>query len=207
MTKCIIFDFDGTLSDSIQIFIKAYNDFAEKEGYNQVSIEELDDLKKMSIPERCRHLNFPMRSIPFAAPKLYRFIRESKASLPLFPGIKQMLDELSSRGIHIAIISSNASDIINHCLKSNGIHYIHDIFSSKYIFSKDKMIKKLLKQYNYSREEVFYVGDEQRDIDACMKSGLRAVWASWGYDHESLISGEASKAAVPDDIVDFALRT
>ncbi|OXS80003.1 hypothetical protein B1B05_00505 [Domibacillus enclensis] len=206
MTKCVIFDFDGTISDSIQIFIKAYNLLAEKEGYNQVALEDLEDLKKMSIPERCRHLNFPMRSIPFAAPKLYRFVRESKADLPLFPGIKQMLDELNSRGIQVAIISSNASDIIEHCLKSNGVDYVHDILSSKYIFSKDKMIKKLLKQYNYGPSDVFYVGDEQRDIDACNKTGLRAVWASWGYDHESLISGETTKAAVPDDIVDFALK-
>lgn len=206
MAKCVIFDFDGTLSDSIKVFIQAYNIFASKEGYNQVAFEELDDLKKMSIPERCRHLNFPLRSIPFAAPKLYRYVRESQESLPLFPGIKKMLDELHRRGIHIAIISSNAGDIIENCLKTNGIHYVKDILSSKYIFSKDKMIKKLLKQYNYSKEDVFYVGDEQRDIDASIKSGLRVVWASWGYDDESLISGATTKAGVPEDVVNFASK-
>ncbi len=207
MAKCVIFDFDGTISDSIQVFIQAYNSFAAKEGYNQVALEELGDLKKMSIPERCKHLNFPMRNIPFAAPKLYKYIRESQASLPLFPGIKQMLDKLNQHGIHVAIISSNAGDIIENCLKANGIHYVKDILSSKYIFSKDKLIKKLLKQYDYSPKEVIYVGDEQRDIDASIKSGLRVLWASWGYDDESLISGETSKAGVPEDIVEFALKT
>ncbi|OLN21630.1 hypothetical protein BTO30_13960 [Domibacillus antri] len=204
--KCVIFDFDGTLSDSIKVFIQAYNNFAEAEGYNKVALDELDDLKKMSIPERCRHLNFPMRSIPFAAPKLYRYVRETRETLPLFSGIKQMLDELNSRGIHIAIISSNASDIIKNCLESNGINYIHDVLSSKYIFSKDKLIKKLLKQYSYTSEDAFYVGDEQRDIDASKKSGLRAVWVAWGYDDESLISGSDFKAAAPDDIVDYAAK-
>lgn len=206
MAKCVIFDFDGTLSDSLQVFINAYNNFAEKEGYIKVNPEDLDDLKKMSIPERCHHLNFPMRNIPFAAPKLYRYIRESRETLPLFPGVKQMLDELNSRGIHIAVISSNASDIIKNCLESNGINYVHDILSSKYIFSKDKLIKKLLKQYGYTAEDAFYAGDEQRDIDASKKSGLRVVWTSWGYDDESLINGPDFKAATPDDIVDFASR-
>ena len=204
MTKCIIFDFDGTLSNSIQIFIKAYNKFAEAEGYNKVAFEELDDLKKMSIPERCRYLNFPIRNIPFAAPKLYRHVRDMKETLPLFPGIKQMLDDLHSQGIHISIISSNASDIIDNSLKSNGIHYVKDILSSKYIFSKDKLIKKFLKQYQYTPSDAFYVGDEQRDIDACKKTGLPFIWASWGYDDESLISGTDYKAATPDDIVHFA---
>jgi phosphoglycolate phosphatase len=206
MTKCVIFDFDGTLSDSIQVFIQAYNDFAEQEGYKKVALEELDDLKKMSIPERCRHLNFPMRNIPFAAPKLYRYIRETRETLPLFPDIKEMLDELNSRGIKIAVISSNASDIIKNCLESNGINYVHDILSSKYIFSKDKLIKKLLKQYDYTSEDAFYTGDEQRDIDASKRAGLRVVWASWGYDDESLITGPDFKATTPDDIVGFASR-
>lgn len=65
MVKYIIFDFDGTLVDSKDVFIEAYNQLAEKHNYKQIKNEELEELRKLSIRERCKALNFPMYKIPF----------------------------------------------------------------------------------------------------------------------------------------------
>ncbi|MFL0364000.1 HAD-IA family hydrolase [Pseudobacillus sp. 179-B 2D1 NHS] len=186
MVKYMVFDFDGTLANSIELFIAGYNDLAAKEGYREMKIEDIDLLKKMTIPERCRHLNFPMRSIPLAAPKLYRYLRKSEKCLPFYPGIKDMLDQLNQQGIKMAIISSNATDIIARSLKAHQIDYIEDILCSKHIFTKDKLMKKLMNKHRLKPSDVLYVGDEERDISASKRAGIKVVWVAWGYDDEAI---------------------
>ncbi|MBM7649226.1 phosphoglycolate phosphatase [Bacillus ectoiniformans] len=193
MTKLIIFDFDGTLANSLEVFLKGYNELALEHGYKKVEACDIDALSKMSIPDRCRYLGFPMRNIPLVATKLYRHVRQSKESLQFFPGIKEMLTELKSRGYELAIISSNATDIIESALESNQMNYFDEILCSKHIFTKDKMIKKLLKKTKTKTSEAIYVGDEERDIIACKKAGVRVIWAEWGYDDE-----EVALKALPD---------
>ena len=186
MVKYIVFDFDGTLANSLELFIAGYNDLAAKEGYREVKIEDIDFLSKMTIPERCRHLNFPMRNIPVAATKIYRYLRKSEKGLPLYSGIQDMLDQLNQQGLKLAIISSNATDIISRSLKTHQIDYIDDILCSKHIFSKDKLMKKLMNKYKLKPSDVLYVGDEERDILASKKAGIKVVWVAWGYDDEEI---------------------
>lgn len=54
MLKYVVFDFDGTLVDSQDIFVPIYNQLAEKHGYKTVSEVEIEPLRKLSIPERCK---------------------------------------------------------------------------------------------------------------------------------------------------------
>ncbi|WP_338754302.1 HAD-IA family hydrolase [Bacillus sp. FJAT-52991] len=197
MPKYIVFDFDGTLANSLTLFIEAYNEMAEREGYRIVQESDLEPLSKMSIPERCKYLNFPLRNIPFAAPKIYRYVRESNIGFQFFPGIKELLDELKEKGYRLAIISSNAKDIISQSLKTHQVDYFDEILCSKFIFSKDKMIKKLLNKYKLTPSDALYVGDEERDITACSKAGIKVIWAGWGYD-----AAEVALKANPDYIAE-----
>ncbi len=50
MQKYIVFDFDGTLVDSQNIFVPIYNQIAEKHGYKTVREEEIEHLRKLTMP-------------------------------------------------------------------------------------------------------------------------------------------------------------
>ncbi|MDM5154786.1 HAD-IA family hydrolase [Bacillus sp. DX1.1] len=182
MVKYIIFDFDGTLVDSKDVFIEAYNQLAEKHNYKQIKNEELEELRKLSIRERCKALNFPMYKIPFFVPELYALYKDSIKDVVLIDGVKELLDELTKRGYRLAIISSNAEENIRQFLLHNEIKNVKEVFCSKNIFGKDKVIKKFLKEKKLQTEEVLYVGDEQRDVVACKKIGVEIIWVGWGYD-------------------------
>jgi phosphoglycolate phosphatase len=54
-----------------------------------------------------------------------------------------------------------------------------------------------LKAFQLRKEEIIYVGDEVRDIQACKKSKVQVIGASWGYDQR-----EALILASPDYIAD-----
>ena len=70
--KYIVFDFDGTLVDSQNIFVPIYNQLAEKHGYKTVKEDEIEHLRKLTMPERCKQLNVPLYKLPILALEFYK---------------------------------------------------------------------------------------------------------------------------------------
>lgn len=182
MIKYIIFDFDGTLVDSLDIAITAANQLAEKYKFRPIHKTDMDHLRKLSIPDKCKYLGFPLYKLPLWAPEFYTLYKHSSDKLTLFDGMKKILDELNSLGYQIAIISSNSEHIIREFLHNNNVDYIKNIFCSKYVFGKDVIIKRFLKDQRVGSAEVIYVGDEHRDVVACKKTGIKVIWVEWGFD-------------------------
>ncbi|XKO56771.1 HAD-IA family hydrolase [Lysinibacillus fusiformis] len=205
--KTIIFDFDGTLADSTAVFASAWNTLAQKYKFKGIELKEIDTLKKLSISERSKLFDFPMYKLPMILPQFYKLYRQSLNDVHLFAGMKEVLLELDKRGYKILIISSNSKDNIVEFLKINGIHCVTDVLCSNRIFSKDKVMKKFLKESNVSSSEVVYIGDEQRDIVACKKAGIPIIWVEWGYDAIEVIQNEEPeyKVATPDEILEIIL--
>jgi len=196
MIKCIIFDFDGTLVDSKDVFVSVFNQLAAKYNFKKMKQADIEHLRKLSIMERCKLLNFPLYKLPFLASELHRQYKNHLKNLVLFDGIKELLDALKNRGFGLAIISSNSVENIKELLQTNHIDYINDIFSANNFFGKDKVIKKFLKVNQLKESEAIYIGDEQRDIVASKKNGVRVIWVGWGYDVIDL-----AKKEQPDFIV------
>ncbi|MFJ7406604.1 MULTISPECIES: HAD-IA family hydrolase [unclassified Lysinibacillus] len=188
--KHIIFDFDGTLADSTEVLASVWNIIAKKYDFKEVQLEDIDSLKKISITERSKLFNFPLRKLPIILPQFYRLYQQSLKEVHLFHGMKDVLKEIESKGYTIAIISSNSKDNILEFLNMNGINHVSEVLCSSHIFGKDKVIKKYLKEANIKRSDVLYVGDEQRDIIACKKVGIPIIWVDWGYDAMEVIQSE-----------------
>ncbi|WP_028400128.1 HAD-IA family hydrolase [Ectobacillus panaciterrae] len=203
MIKYIIFDFDGTLVDSKDVTIAAFNQLADKYKYKKMKKEDLESLRKLSIRERCKLLDFPIYKIPFMAAEFYNLYKGSIHHVVLLDGIKDVLEELKSKGYHLAIISSNSENNIREFLQRNHIYHIDEILCSNKIFGKDKVIKKFLKTHKLKNTEVIYVGDEQRDIVACKKSDVKVIWVGWGYDAIEVVEQENPDYIVhtPEEIV------
>ena len=195
MTKYIIFDFDGTLVDSKNVLFTIYNQIAEKHQYKKITHEEIEGLRKLSIKERCRFLQIPMYKIPFLARKFQSQYKDALTNITLLAGIKELLEELTKKGYQLAIISSNSENNIRAFLKENRIDNINQIFCSSNIFGKNKVIGKFLKANKLHHNEVIYVGDEIRDIEASKKCDVKVIWVEWGYD---VI--ERAERALPDYI-------
>jgi phosphoglycolate phosphatase len=189
----LVLDFDGTLVDSKAVFIELYNALAEKAGYRPMTAENLEHLRTLSIPQRCKYLNVPLYKIPFLAAKVVKQYREKIQEIELYPGIAEMFAALEAKSISYSIISTNSKQTIEAFLKLKGIAGAKEIFCSRSVFGKDVLIKKFLKKTGLAASDIVYIGDEARDIEACRKCGVAVAWVSWGYD-----SAEAIKNLPPD---------
>lgn len=207
MYKYIIFDFDGTIADSKKAFVLSWNKLAKKYNFKEMTFDELDEMKKLSIKERSAHLNFKMSMIPIVIPKLYKLYKECINDVKLVDGIKDLILRLEEKGHKIGIISSNSKENIVAFLSENKLENIANanVLCSNRIFSKDKQINKFLRNNNLTPAEILYVGDEKRDVIACKKVGVKIIWVGWGYDSIEVIEGTNPDFQVykPEEILDI----
>ncbi len=205
MFKHIIFDFDGTMVDSTDVLLSVFNELSSKYKFNPINREEIELLRNMSVIERSRYVNFPLRKIPTIVADFNRLYNNNLKKVKFFDGVKEVLDELRASGYQLSIISSNSEKNIREFLKNNGIDYIDEVISATHFFGKDKTIKKYLKSNKLEKPQVIYVGDEKRDVVACKKIGVKVIWVEWGYDSRENVMNKGPDyiANTPENIIDI----
>jgi phosphoglycolate phosphatase len=194
----VVFDFDGTLVDSKDVLIGLYNRLAEKRRYGKLTAENLGELATLSIPERCRRLRVPLYKVPWLAFLVVRAYREAVGSIAFNEGIPELLEELRRRGHQLMILSSNGEGNIRAFLKRHAMEdRMAAVFGGSSMFGKGRKLRTLMKQARLRPDQLVYVGDEHRDVEACKEVGVRAIAVRWGTDSESRL-----REAGPDFIAE-----
>jgi phosphoglycolate phosphatase len=195
--KYVIFDFDGTVADSKERAFDLLNDMSDKYGFTKITREEADVLGLLSMKERLKLLKIPSVQLPFMILELKQKYATILPFIQPFMGIKDVLLALKQQNIRTVIISSNSVYNIKRFLVKHDLDLFETIHSQSNIFGKHRSINALLRQLKIGLEEVIYVGDEHRDIEACKKAKIRIISVTWGLDPVELL-----KKANPDYIVD-----
>ena len=187
MAKYVVFDFDGTLVDSKAVFIAAFNQLAEKYRFSKIDEQSIPQLIKLSMRDRMRLLKVPFYKLPVLIAEFISIYNKSLHNVHFIAGMADVLKALESSGYKTAIISSNAVNSIQQFLQNNQIDFITAIYTASRLFGKDKAINKFLHQHKLQSTEVIYIGDEERDVIACKKSGIRIVWVAWGFEVKEVV--------------------
>ena len=195
--KVIIFDFDGTIADTLDAIVNISNRLAADFGYKQTSIAEIAQLKNLNSRQIIKHSGISVFKVPFLIRKVKGELNKEIQRLKPIPGIKEALIELKNQDKQLLIITSNSKENVMLFLEKNNMHNLFNfIYSGATLFGKSKVINKILIQENLDSEEVIYVGDETRDIEAARKSYIKAIAVSWGFN-----SQEALAAQNPDFLI------
>jgi phosphoglycolate phosphatase len=201
----IVFDFDGTISDTQSRVIEIFNELAIKKGYHKINKTDLFEIGKKTIPKTMKALNIPLRKLPAVANYIRTKIQADITTITPFPGIRELLDSLEQMNYTLGILSSNIEPNIKTFVAAHKLDYFNFIFTSKEMFGKHRVIRKLLKKRKIKKEEVLYIGDEIRDIQACHKVGVKVAAVSWGYNEPSALEREKPEfiAHAPGDIIQY----
>lgn len=183
--KTLLFDFDWTIGNSFDILIDCVKELSKKYWY-QVgwSFEEIREksLKKI-LKEECKLKRY---SLPFYIRDIKNLLKTKSLEIPLYPKIKEALEELSKKhSLHI--ISSNKKEIIEEILKKNQISCFQNIYSDASLFGKHKSIKRFLKKFGIKKENIIYIWDEIRDIEACKKIGVSIIAVTRGFNNKQIL--------------------
>ena len=182
MTKVIIFDFDGTLADTIDILLSITNRLSAEFGFKSATKEQIAQLSNLNSWQILQYSGISIFKFPLLIRKLKAELHREIPNIQLFPGIKEVLLGLKKRGFQLGIITSNSRENVLGALEKNGLPDIFTFIYSGSTFGKHKVINRWLKREHINVEEVVYVGDEIRDIDAAKKTGIKVIAVGWGFN-------------------------
>lgn len=188
MFKEIIFDFDGTIADSFGAMMEIFEEHKEEFGFEKFGEKELKIYKEQGVTELIKKRNISVWKILKILRVGKKLMNQKIKSVKPFEGAKEMLMELKKRGLTLGIISTNSEENIKEFLKKNKIEMFDYVVGKGSLFGKTRVIKNILKTRKLNKDQVLYVGDEVRDIEACKKIGIKIAAVTWGFSDEKLLA-------------------
>jgi phosphoglycolate phosphatase len=190
--KTLVFDFDGTIADTLGETRLIFNKIAPDYGIREVGEHELDRLRHLSLKELLDHLQIPKRRVPALLARGTGMMRGNITQLQLIAGMAEVLVELR-RHVHcFGILTSNATPNVDLFLRTHGLRDQFDFISSTSKLSgKSKHLRAILKTFSLRPEQLLYIGDELRDVKASQKAGIPIAAVTWGFNsRESLAAAD-----------------
>jgi phosphoglycolate phosphatase len=196
--RTLVFDFDGTIADTLGETRRIFNVIAPDYGIRQVEEHELAHLRHLSLKDLLCHLNIPKRRVPALISRGTGMMRGNITQLQLIQGIGEVLVEMRRHVHSFGILTSNATANVELFLETHGIREQFDFISStSKLTGKSKHLKAIRKTFSLRPGEMLYIGDELRDVKASQKAGIPVAAVTWGFNSkESLI------ASSPDYLFD-----
>jgi len=194
--KLVVFDFDGTLADSLAATVEIFNRLAGEMGF--APITDPAAARHLATRQFLKRHGISFWRLPRVVRRFRALAAERAAELKLFAGVAEALAELGAGGAKLGILSSNAEGTIRACLRANGAE-THFGFVVGYprLFGKGKALKRILRAEKVERSDVLYVGDEVRDLEAAQSAGVRCAAATWGFHAAELL-----RTANPDFVLE-----
>lgn len=184
--KTLVFDFDGTIADSLSVLLRAYSSLAEELSLKELSEKDVDKIRNLPPRDILKFVGVPLYRLPEFLLKGRAKYKEFMSDLEPIVGITYVLIELQKL-YPLHILTSNDQDVVLSFLDTHKITCFESVTSERNIFGKDKSLKKVMKLLDLNPKSVLYIGDEVRDIEACRRINLDICSVSWGLNtHEIL---------------------
>jgi phosphoglycolate phosphatase len=199
----LIFDFDGTIADTLLVALKILNELGEEYGFPPVDRQQFVELKQKTVPELMQLSGLSWFQLPGFVRKARASFRSNLELVRPVNGIPEMLQALRERQYRMGILTSNTKEGVKAFLDQHQLHFFEFIYAPDSLFGKAKVIRKILSHEVLKPDEVVMIGDELRDIEAAHKAGIDSVAVTWGFNTEELLHSGTPRhiAQQPTDLL------
>lgn len=180
--RLIMFDFDGTIGDTFNAGHEILNLLAEEFSFRPLAAADIPQARDMRLRELIKFLGIPATKLPRISRRGTEELARRIDSIQPLPGVPQALRELHAARFDLGIITSNSEENVRTFLRNHELELFGFVRSCSKLLGKAREIRVARKLGGYSRNEVLFVGDETRDIEACKKARVRIAAATWGYN-------------------------
>ena len=203
--KAVIFDLDGTLLNSLEDIADSANSVLSDHGFPTHKLYDyrmfvgsgLKELMIRALPEEKRNTE----SIDDYV-KEYRqeYTRNWNKRTKPYMGIAEMLDELVSRRIKIAVLSNKLHVFTKQCVDELLANWTFDVvvgFQNEIPPKPDPTgALRIAKQLNLSPFQILYVGDSGIDMKTGVAAGMHTVGVLWGYRTKDELQKNGAKTLI-----------
>lgn len=200
----VIFDWDGTLVDSVDHIAASLEQAAGDLGYPQRSREELRHIVGLGMQEALEHLypGISQREITELreAYAQYFFSRDTTPE-DLFPGIDSVLDRLRGEKRRMAVATGKSRPGLDRGLVSSQLGpYFELTRCANETASKPDplMLRQILDLTGVSANRAVMVGDTIYDMEMARRLGMPAIGVTWGVHSRDQLGAHGPLEIVSD---------
>ena len=180
MKKLIMFDFDGTICDTLDLFHCSFT-----AGCHEVGIAKYDSLECFlglfdnNLYESLAQDGIDESTIQKVQILLSKELCGKLTNCSIFDGLTEVLSKLKQDGSLLFIITSSISSIVEEYLASKGLDMFSDVLGADSGTSKiDKIVRIVKENPEYTP---YYVGDTVGDMLEGNKAGCITIGVAWGW--------------------------
>jgi phosphoglycolate phosphatase len=194
--KLFLFDFDGVLVDSLDVYEKTVTDCLQKINRpltrgREEFLELFEDNFYESLKKKGVDLNLFMKAAEDILAQVK--IKDMKPVAAMAPVIKEL-----HKNHCLIVVSSNDCASIKEALEHFRYDkYFREILGSDFMFSKKEKILHAAQKYKVALQDIYYIGDTTGDIKEGKQAGIKTVGVTWGWHGK-----EKMAASKPDYLFD-----
>lgn len=175
--QLIIFDWQGTLSDSIGQFINEFRTVAKKLGLPQIDIAQLRKLITLDLCTIVQTL-FPDEST-YKQTQLIELLNDYHLhhihDVCLYPGVVELLNHLQQERKFLAIATSASQNSISQQLEHIGVTHLFDVVKTPEHTSckpAPDMLDEIISELAMEKQQAVMIGDSRCDFEAAQNAHI-----------------------------------
>ena len=184
--ETIIFDFDGTIADSLMLVISIFRELTGWRGAR--TPEDVARMRRLPIRKVVKEVKVPLYQVPPLLMRGRKMMAAQIAEVPLFDGMHEVIQKLHAQGHRMLVMSTNSTQNVESFLR---LHHLEEYFDAVYggvgLLNKAAALRRLIRQKQLDRKKCVYIGDEHRDIEGARKVHMKAIAVTWGYNDIELL--------------------
>jgi HAD superfamily hydrolase (TIGR01509 family) len=178
--RCVIYDCDGVLFDSIEANMRLYNDLCARVGRIPLNEEEIKYVHTHTVYEALHFLFRQEEELEKRALESLKQIdlKDYIVYLKMEPYLLQILNLLKANGI-VRAIDTNRTTSMKHVIERYHLGPFFEMVVTALDVTNPKphpeSVEKIIQKFNLKKEETVFVGDSEVDQQTAKSSGIRFI--------------------------------
>lgn len=187
--RLCLFDFDGTIADTLEEARRIINELALEYGFRSVALEELPAMRRLSAKQLFKVLGIRKRWVPVLLARGTRQLKTRVGDLRLIPGMDEVVRSAARRVGRCGILTSNTVENVELFLQAHGLRDCFEFVSSvPKLAGKHKHLRSILRTFSLDPDRLLFVGDELRDVKAARRARVDMAAVSWGFNAREVLA-------------------
>lgn len=189
MAKLLVFDWDGTLCDSLSRIVTCICLAAEEIGLPAPHHDAAKDIVGLGLIDALERLFPGIESEHILAMRdsySRHFVEQDREPSPFFDGVMETLESLHQQGYLLTVATGKSRRGLDRVLKARGLdNFFHGSRCADETAGKPdpKMLLELMGEFQVAPEQTLMVGDTEFDLAMAVSAGVPRVAVSYGAHH------------------------
>jgi phosphoglycolate phosphatase len=200
--KLVIFDWDGTLMDSVDRIVSSMQSAAKTVGLDVPSNDDVKQIIGLSLTVALEKLFISITKEQIEAMVVqykYQYLEGDNTPTPLFDNALSLLTELQQKSKILAVATGKGREGLNRVLQvSETSHFFHTTRCAGEMPSKPDptMLNSILEELDISPDEAIMIGDTSHDLGMAQNAKIDSIGVTFGVHDTQVLKQYEPKAIV-----------